>query len=78
VIAALVDIELNRRLFSKEMMLFQMDTALLASEEVSYTAMEAKSGDQTRDMIQKCFAARGEKAFNFGRLTVVGRKPLIP
>lgn len=73
--AGLVDIDMDRRLFSKEMMLFQMDTALLASEEVSYNAMEADSADKTRDMIHKCFAVRNERAFNVGRLTVVGRKP---
>lgn len=73
-----MDIELNRRPFSKEMMLFQLDTALMASEEVSYNAMDAISGEKTRDLIRKCFASRDEKAFNVGRLTAIGRRPMDP
>lgn len=76
-IAGLVDIETDRRLFPEEMMLFQMDTALLASEEVSYNAMEAGSARKIREMIQKCFDMRNERAFNVGRLTVIGRKPSV-
>ena len=75
----LVDITEDRRPFPKELLTFQLDTALMASEEVSYSVMDpmgGREGERARDLIAKCFRNRSNTAFNIDRLTVIGRKPV--
>ncbi len=76
----LVDIFADHRPFAKELLLPQLDTALVACEEISYNAMDPLGGgrgDRTRDLVGRCFRDRQNAAFNVHRLTVIGRKPLI-
>lgn len=75
----LVDIAEDHRPFPKELLQFQLDTALMASEEVSYGAMDPLGGgvgDKARELIAKCFRNRSNTTYNVDRLTVIGRKPL--
>ncbi|KAF4629300.1 hypothetical protein G7Y89_g8850 [Cudoniella acicularis] len=75
----LVEIAVDERPFRKEVLQFQLDTALMASDEIARTAIDPLGngkGDRTRELIQKAFADRGNKAFNVSRLTVVGRRPV--
>ncbi|TRX93371.1 hypothetical protein FHL15_005646 [Xylaria flabelliformis] len=68
----------DNRLFPPELLAFQLDTALMASEEVSYKVldpMDNGSGDQCRALISEVFRNRQKLAYNVGRLTVVGQKP---
>lgn len=76
----LVDILEDRRPFPKELLQTQLDTALMACEEVSYGAMDSLGdgrGDKARQLIAKCFRNRSNTAYNVDRLTVLGRKPLL-
>lgn len=73
----LVDIVEDRRPFPSELLQMQLDTALMACEEVSYEAMDPLGGgrgDRTRELIAKCFRNRSTTAYNVDRLTIVGRK----
>lgn len=75
----LIDIEEDRRPFPPELLQFQLDTALMASEEVSYGAIDSLGGargDKARELIAKCFRDRSHTTYNVDRLTVIGRKPL--
>ena len=75
----LVDIEEDRRPLPNELLQAQLDTALMACEEVSYQAMDPLGGgrgDRTRELVAKCFGNRSTTAFNVDRLTVIGRKQL--
>ncbi|OTA99274.1 hypothetical protein M426DRAFT_16569 [Hypoxylon sp. CI-4A] len=75
----LVNIAVDNRPFPLELLLFQLDTALMASEEVSYKALDPMrngSGDQCRALISKVFRERQKLAYNIGRLTVVAQRPL--
>ena len=73
-----MDIVVDRRPFPKELLLHQLDTALVACEEASFKVMDSLGGGQgqkARDLIQKCFRDRHNTAYNVNRLTAVGRKP---
>ena len=51
----LVDIVVDRRPFPKELLVHQLDTALVACEEASYKVMDSLGGGQgqkARDLIQ--------------------------
>ncbi len=75
----LIDIEEDHRPFPPELLQSQLDTALMASEEVSYGAIDSLGGgrgDKARELIAKCFRNRSNTTYNVDRLTVVGRKPL--
>jgi hypothetical protein len=55
-----------------------MDTALMASEEVSYKALDGLgngSGDKCRMLISQAFRDRQKLAYNVGRLTVIAQRP---
>ena len=74
----LVNIVTDCRMFEKDAMCYQLDTALAACEEISYNALDPLGdgkGSLAREMIQKVFRERQKTAFNVGRLTAVGRKP---
>lgn len=74
----LTNIATDNRPFPLELLTFQLDTALMASEEVSYKALDPMgngSGDQCRALISAVFQNRQNLAYNVGRLTVVGQKP---
>lgn len=73
----LIDIVEDRRPFPDELLQSQLDTALMASEEVSYSAMDSlggERGDKARDLIAKCFRNRSNTTYNVDRLTVIGRR----
>lgn len=75
----LVNIAVDNRPFPPELLPFQLDTALMASEEVSYKALDPMGnglGERCRDLISKVFEHRQQLAYNVGRLTVVGQRPL--
>ncbi|KAL8651749.1 MAG: hypothetical protein Q9210_003080 [Variospora velana] len=76
----LVDISEDRRPFPKELLQTQLDTALMAYEEVSYGPMEPLGGgrgEKARELIAKCFRNRWNTAYNVDRLTVIGSKPSL-
>lgn len=65
----LINVEVNNRLFPDELLPFQLDTALMASEEVSYKALDPVSkdlGDSCRDLISKAFQHRQRVAYSVG------------
>ncbi|KAI2615889.1 S-adenosyl-L-methionine-dependent methyltransferase [Hypoxylon sp. NC1633] len=75
----LVNIEADDRPFPLELLPFQLDTALMASEEISYKALDRvrKSlGDECRALILKVFQNRQKLAYTVGRRTVIGQRPL--
>ncbi|KAK3374773.1 S-adenosyl-L-methionine-dependent methyltransferase [Podospora didyma] len=75
----LVNIEMDNRPFPPELLPFQLDTALMASEEVSYKALDPMgngAGDRCRGLIAAAFRDRQKLAYNVGRLTVVAQRPL--
>ncbi|KAH8901368.1 S-adenosyl-L-methionine-dependent methyltransferase [Thozetella sp. PMI_491] len=75
----LINTAKESRIFPPELLLFQMDTELMASEEASYKAMDPVgngSGDRCRFLISAAFRDRHRLAHNIGRLTVVGQRPL--
>ncbi|OTA58319.1 hypothetical protein K449DRAFT_436681 [Hypoxylon sp. EC38] len=74
----LTNIETDNRPFPLELLLFQLDTALMACEEVSYKALDRMgngSGSRCRELISKVHQNRQKLAYNIGRLTVVGQRP---
>ncbi|KAI1377900.1 S-adenosyl-L-methionine-dependent methyltransferase [Hypoxylon crocopeplum] len=74
----LTNIVTDNRRFPLELLPFQLDTALMASEEVSHKALDPirnGSGDHCRALISKVFRDRQKLAYNVGRLTVVGQRP---
>ncbi|KAI1475583.1 S-adenosyl-L-methionine-dependent methyltransferase [Daldinia eschscholtzii] len=75
----LANVAVDNRPFPLELLPFQLDTALMASEEISYKALDRLrngSGDRCRELIFKVFQNRQKLAYNIGRLTVVGQRPL--
>lgn len=75
----LVNVAENSRPFPLELLPFQLDTALMASEEVSYKAMDPMgngTGHRCRELISKCFRDRQKLAYNINRLTVIAQRPL--
>ncbi|KAI0892638.1 S-adenosyl-L-methionine-dependent methyltransferase [Annulohypoxylon nitens] len=75
----LTNVTTNNRPFPLELLLFQLDTALMACEEVSYKALDPMrngSGDRCRALISGVHQNRQKLAYNVGRLTVVGQRPL--
>ncbi|KAI1076814.1 S-adenosyl-L-methionine-dependent methyltransferase [Whalleya microplaca] len=75
----LVNIATDNLLFPLELLAFQLDTALMASEEVSYKALDPMrngSGDHCRALISRVFRDRQKLAYSVGRLTVIGQRPL--
>ncbi|KAK4651758.1 hypothetical protein QC762_0095990 [Podospora pseudocomata] len=74
----LVNITTDNRPFPLELLPFQLDTALMASEEVSYKALDHIAGDLgscCRELITRVFRDRQKLAYNVGRLTVIGQRP---
>ncbi|KAF2681997.1 S-adenosyl-L-methionine-dependent methyltransferase [Lentithecium fluviatile CBS 122367] len=74
----LVNVEVDNRTFPKELLPFQLDTALMASEEVSYKALDTLGnglGDKCRALISRVFEERQKVAYNVGRLTVIAQRP---
>ncbi|KAL8950534.1 MAG: hypothetical protein Q9222_003444, partial [Ikaeria aurantiellina] len=74
----LIDIAEDRRPFPKELLQAQLDTALMASEEVSFGAIDPLGdgrGAKARELTANCFHHRSNTAYNIDRLTVIGRKP---
>ena len=54
----LIEVEADHRPFPNELLLYQLDTALMACEEVSYNAIDPLGegkGEMTRDLIGQCF-----------------------
>ncbi|KAI0014478.1 S-adenosyl-L-methionine-dependent methyltransferase [Xylariaceae sp. FL0662B] len=75
----LVNIATDNRPFPLELLAFQLDTALMASEEVSYKALDPMGnglGDRCRTLISRVFRDRQKLAYSVGRLTVIGQRPL--
>lgn len=75
----LENIAVDNRPFPPELLPFQLDTALMASEEVSYQALDPidnGSGERCRNLISDVFQHRQQLAYNVGRLTVVGQRPV--
>lgn len=75
----LVNIAVDNRPFPLELLPFQLDTALMASEEISYKALDPirnGSGERCRALVSSVFRHRQKLAYNVGRLTVVGQRPL--
>lgn len=71
---------MDNRPFPPELLSFQLDTALIASEEVSYKALDTLdngSGEKCRSLISNVFRDKQKLAYNVGRMTVVGRRPSI-
>lgn len=67
----------DNRPFPLELLPFQLDTALMASEEVSFKALDPMnngSGDRCRELISEVFKHRQSLAYNVGRLTVIGQR----
>ncbi|KAK0744967.1 S-adenosyl-L-methionine-dependent methyltransferase [Apiosordaria backusii] len=74
----LVNIATDNRPFPLELLPFQLDTALMASEEVSYKVLDRMEGDlgsRCRELISQVFRDRQKLAYNVGRLTVIGQRP---
>ncbi|KAK4200389.1 S-adenosyl-L-methionine-dependent methyltransferase [Triangularia verruculosa] len=74
----LVNIETDNRPFPLELLPFQLDTALMASEEVSYKVLDRMDGNlasRCRELITASFCNRQRLAYNVGRLTVIGQRP---
>ncbi|OAK99154.1 hypothetical protein IQ06DRAFT_294576 [Phaeosphaeriaceae sp. SRC1lsM3a] len=74
----LVNIDVNNREFPPELLPYQLDTALMASEEISFKALDKiskETGDKCRALISQTFKERQRLAYNVGRLTVVGQRP---
>ncbi|KAI1386117.1 S-adenosyl-L-methionine-dependent methyltransferase [Hypoxylon trugodes] len=74
----LTNVAKDNRPFPLDLLVFQLDTALMASEEVSYKALDPMrngSGDTCRGVISKVFRDRQKLAYNVGRLTVIGQRP---
>ncbi|KAK0672538.1 S-adenosyl-L-methionine-dependent methyltransferase [Cercophora samala] len=74
----LVNIAADNRPFPLELLPFQLDTALMASEEISYKALDRIGGDlgnHCRELITQVFRDRQKLAYNVGRLTVIGQRP---
>jgi hypothetical protein len=77
--AGLVSITTDDRPFPLELLPYQLDTALMACEEISFKALDPinnQLGDQCRDLISKVFRNRQKLAYNVGRLTVIGQRPI--
>lgn len=72
----MTDVIVNRRMFPKQLLPYQLDIALAACEEISYNALDSLEGQgvKARGLIQSVFNDRQNTAFNVARLTIVGRK----
>lgn len=76
-----MEITTDNRPFPLEFLPFQLDTALMASEEVSVKVLDPMhngSGERCRELICDVSRHRQSLAYNVGRLTVVGQRPLRP
>jgi hypothetical protein len=74
----LVDVKVDNREFPPELLAFLLDTALMASEEMSYKALDPLGGglgEKCRELISAVFQKRQKMAYNVGRLTVVAQVP---
>lgn len=75
----LANITTDDRPFPLELLPYQLDTALMASEEISVKALDPLcngSGERCRALISKVFRDRQKLAYTVGRLTVIGQRPL--
>lgn len=75
----LLNIGTDNRSFPMELLPFQLDTALMASEEVTVKVLDPLrngSGNRCRKLISEVSRNRQNIAYNVGRLTVIGQRPL--
>lgn len=72
-----MNIATDNKPFPLELLPFQLDTALMASEEVSFKVLDPMnngSGERCRELISEVFKQRQSLAYNVGRLTVIGQR----
>ncbi|KAI8633184.1 S-adenosyl-L-methionine-dependent methyltransferase [Xylariaceae sp. FL1651] len=75
----LVNVAADNRRFPLELLPQVLDVTLMSAEEISYKVldrMQNGSGDHCRALIARVHGDRQKAAYNAGRLTVVGQRPL--